>query len=84
MVTISCLSYPISGLNTGSGHDDDYDMWSVTIDEDTIRAMRQNNQVTVRLTVGGKSEVFDISPEDNKLLIDLYVYLLQMRQYTDP
>ena len=72
-----------SDLDVICSHED-YDMWSVTIDEDTIRAMRQNNQVTVRLTVGGKSEVFDISPEDNKLLIDLYVYLLQMRQYTDP
>ena len=72
-----------SDLDVVCSHED-YDMWSVTVDEDTIFAMRQNNQVTVRLTVGGKSEVFDVSWEDNKFLIDMYVYLLKIKQYTDP
>ena len=60
----------INNLETGNGHDE-YDMWAVTMAEDDMLALLDCDMFTVRLTIGGKSEVFDVT-------MDEYDYLYQM------
>ena len=50
----------INNLETGNGHDG-YDMWAVTMAEDDMLALLDCDMFTVRLTIGGKSEVFDVT-----------------------
>ena len=72
----------INNLETGNGHDG-YDMWAVTMAEDDMLALLDCDMFTVRLTIGGKSEVFDVTMDEYDYLYQMIDSLLKIQLYTD-
>ena len=74
-----------SDLAAGTNHDEamGYDMWSVTVDEGAVLSLMDYDMFTVRLTVDGKSEVFDVSDREYDYLYNLVDCLLRMALYSD-
>ena len=71
-----------NNLETGNNHDE-YDMWAVTMDEGDILSLLDCESFTVRLTIGGKSEVFDVTEDEYGYLYEMIETLLKIQLYTD-
>ena len=69
-------------LDAGSSRDS-YDMWSVTMSEGEFLSLMASEQFTVRLTIDGKNEVFDISTRENDYLFSMVDCLLKIQLYAD-
>lgn len=72
----------INNLFPGSSHNEQ-DMWSITVQTDDLIALLDCEQFTVKFTIDGKNEVFDVSEEDYKYLYDLVEWLVKAQLFSD-
>ena len=72
----------INNIYAGSSHEQN-DMWCVTLQEEDFITLMNCDQFTVKLTIDGKNEVFDISKEHYNYLFAMVEWLIRAQLYAD-
>ena len=75
----------IGDIGVDSTHEaDSPDIWSVVLTADDLVSLLECGPFTVRLTIGGKSAIIDISEETHSYLYEMVYWLLRAQLYSDP
>ena len=72
----------INDAAIGNSHEEQ-DMWSIMLTGDQLLNLFSYDQITVRMTVNGKSDFLDISKEETGYIYEMVTWLIRASLYSD-